>query len=309
MQANSLYRAENASSSFASDRMVMDHLQNSSVFREYKAAFENTIQLPLMLRQAGSFKTPMQGSRKLNPFCGLMAASNRTCAACLQLQQKIEDSATSEATTLECFAGLSESAVPIRVGNKVLGYLQTGQVLLRPASKAQFKRTTKLLADWKLTVDLVALEKAYFATRVITNEQYQSVVRLVAIFAQHLSSLSNQLSVQQASAESPQISKARQFIADHQSEDISLAQVSSAVSMSAFYFCKLFKKATGLTFTDYLARVRVEKVKQLLLNPHTRVSEAAFEAGFQSLSQFNRVFHRVEGEPPSEYREQLHGLK
>ena len=75
--------------------------------------------------------------------------------------------------------------------------------------------------------------------------------------------------------------------------------------MSAFYFCKSFRKATGLTFTDYVARVRVEKVKNLLLNPNKRVSEAAYEAGFQSLSQFNRVFRRVAGEPPSAYREKL----
>jgi AraC-like DNA-binding protein len=60
-----------------------------------------------------------------------------------------------------------------------------------------------------------------------------------------------------------------------------------------------------MTFTEYLARLRVEKVKQLLINPNKRVSEAAFEAGFQSLSQFNRVFLRVAGESPSFYRERL----
>jgi AraC-like DNA-binding protein len=68
----------------------------------------------------------------------------------------------------------------------------------------------------------------------------------------------------------------------------------------------MFKQATGLTFTDYLARVRVEKVKNLLLNPHKRISEAAFEAGFQSLSQFNRVFKKIEGLSPSDFRDQLH---
>ena len=65
--------------------------------------------------------------------------------------------------------------------------------------------------------------------------------------------------------------------------------------------------AEGVTFTDYVARARVEKTKQLLLNPNVRVSEAAYEAGFQSLSQFNRVFRRVEGQSPSAYREHLHG--
>lgn len=44
-------------------------------------------------------------------------------------------------------------------------------------------------------------------------------------------------------------------------------------------------------------------MKQLLLNPDKRVSEAAFEAGFQSLSQFNRVFLRLTGESPSAFRD------
>ena len=48
-------------------------------------------------------------------------------------------------------------------------------------------------------------------------------------------------------------------------------------------------------------------MKNLLLNPHKRVSEAAYEAGFQSLSQFNRVFRRIAGEAPSDYRQRLHG--
>jgi AraC-like DNA-binding protein len=61
-----------------------------------------------------------------------------------------------------------------------------------------------------------------------------------------------------------------------------------------------------LTFTSYLARVRVEKVKNLLLDPNRRVSEAAYDAGFQSLSQFNRVFKRIAGLSPSVYREALH---
>jgi len=45
----------------------------------------------------------------------------------------------------------------------------------------------------------------------------------------------------------------------------------------------------------------------MLLNPHTRISEAAYEAGFQSLSQFNRVFRRFAGESPTNYRTRIHG--
>ena len=142
-------------------------------------------------------------------------------------------------------------------------------------------------------------------TRVLKKTQYEAVLRLLTIFAQHLASFSNQLMVAAERVESPLAARAKLYITDHQHEEISLGQVAAAVNTSAFYFCKMFKQATGLTFTDYLARVRVEKVKNLLLNPHKRISEAAYEAGFQSLSQFNRVFRRVTGQAPTVWRDKL----
>jgi len=288
-------------------RDTVAHLQKSEIFREYQQAFQSITGLPLTVRAAGSFQPPLHGSKQINPFCALMAATNRSCAACLQLQQRIEDEAGDEPKTLECFAGLSESAVPIRLGERVLAYLQTGQVMLRRPSKERFRRTFRQLGKWGFSFDAKRLETAYLQTRVIARKQYDSALRLLAIFAQHLSTIGNQLVLKEAAAEAPAIAKARAFIAGHQGEDLSLADVARAVNMSAFYFCKIFKKETGLTFVDYLARLRVETVKLLLLNPHKRVSEAAYEAGFQSLSQFNRVFRRIAGEAPSTYRDRLHG--
>ena len=222
------------------------------------------------------------------------------------MQRKVEEEAKIEPMSLKCFAGLCDSAVPIRVGENLIAFLQTGQILLQKPSQAQFKRTTQQLIKWGTQVDLKKLEEAYFQTRVLTKQQYESIIRLLSIFAQHLSSLSNQLTVRDQTAESPTVSKARLYITEHQDEAISLNQVAQAVNMSAFYFCKTFKKSTGLTFTDYLARVRIEKVKNLLLNPHKRISEAAYEAGFQSLSQFNRVFRKIAGEAPTAYRDRIH---
>ena len=74
--------------------------------------------------------------------------------------------------------------------------------------------------------------------------------------------------------------------------------------VSTFCFCKMFK-ATGLTFTNYIARVRVEKAKNLLLNPHLRVSEIAYTVGFQSLTHFNRLFRKLTGESPTSFRDNV----
>lgn len=288
-------------------RALVAQLKRSQIFRDYEEAFRETTGLPFNLRAIEAFDLPHHEDPNENPFCALMATSNKSCAACLQLQKKVEDEARLEPKTLKCFAGLCDSAVPVRVGENLIAFLQTGQILLHTPTKEQFARTTRELLKWGTEVDLKRLEEAYFQTRVIKKKQYESILRLLTIFALHLSTLSNQLSVRKSAAELPAITRARLFIAEHQGDGLSLTQVASAVNMSAFYFCKTFKKATGMTFTGYLARVRVEKVKNLLLNPHRRVSEAAFEAGFQSLSQFNRVFRRIAGEAPSAYRERLHG--
>jgi AraC-like DNA-binding protein len=83
---------------------------------------------------------------------------------------------------------------------------------------------------------------------------------------------------------------------------VTLDEAAQAVNASTRHFCKIFKEATGVTFTDYLARIRVEKAKHLLQNPHLRVSEIAFETGFESISQFNRSFKRITGMSPTQFR-------
>lgn len=288
-------------------RALVAQLKRSQIFREYEQAFRETTGLPLALRPTEAFDLPHHGDPKENPFCALMSKSNHSCAACLQLQRRVEEEAQIEPKTLKCFAGMCDSAVPVRVGDNLIAFLQTGQILLHAPGKAEFAKATRELVKFGTEVDVKRLEEAYFQTRVITRKQYESILRLLTIFAQHLSAVSNQLMVERATAESPAVARARAYIGDKFAEEISLGEVSQVVNMSAFYFCKTFKKATGMTFTEYLARVRIEKVKNLLLNPHKRVSEAAYEAGFQSLSQFNRVFRRIAGESPSVYRERLYG--
>ena len=286
-------------------RALVEQLKRSEIFRDYEKAFRETTGLPFNLRAIESFDLPHHGDPKESPFCALMARSNQSCAACLQLQRRVEQEAQLEPKTLKCFAGLCDSAVPVRVGENLVAFLQTGQILLHQPNKQEFKKTTRELINYGVETDLKRLEEAYFQTRVLEKKQYEAVVRLLSIFAQHLSSLSNQLMVSAEQVESPMITRAKVFITDHQHEEISLRQVASSVNTSAFYFCKMFKQATGLTFTDYLARTRIEKVKNLLLNPHKRISEVAYEVGFQSLSQFNRVFRRVTGQSPTVWRAKL----
>ena len=107
-------------------------------------------------------------------------------------------------------------------------------------------------------------------------------------------------------AESGRIWKARNFIHEHSGEQLSLARVAKAADTSANYLSEKFKEAVGINFVKYVARARYEEAATLLGNSDLRVSEIAFAAGFQSLSQFNRVFKNLSGKSPSEYRAAVH---
>jgi AraC-like DNA-binding protein len=103
-------------------------------------------------------------------------------------------------------------------------------------------------------------------------------------------------------AEPVAIWKARKFIEQHSGEELSLSKVAKAGSISANHFSEKFKQVTGVNFVDYVARTRFEKASQLLLNSNLRISDIAFAVGFQSLSQFNRVFKKLSGQSPTEFR-------
>ena len=285
------------------NKQFVEKLTRSAIYRDYVRAFSTVTGMPLALRPIEHWQPALRGAPNENPFCELMARSNRVCAACLEVQRKLTEKTGDRSRTVTCFAGLSDSAVPIRVGDQLIGFLQTGQILLKQPTKFRFDRAARKLVEWGVDVDPGKAREAYFHTKVLTKKQYRSMLRLLEIFGRHLSILSNQIAMENPAAEPAAVTRAKQFIAQNQNNAICLATVAKAVNTSTFYFCKLFKRATGLTFTDYLARVRIEKAKTLLLDPNRRVSEVAYDIGFQSLTHFNRVFRKIVGRSPSSYRQ------
>lgn len=289
------------------DHTLLETLEASKVFREYEQAFTETTGMPMALRPVESWQLPLHGKRHEGPYCAYMSETSHACSACLQVQEKLSQGATEEPHTVVCRAGLCETAIPVRLGERLIGFLQTGQVFPKKPTEAQFELAVKAVAKTGAKVDRDRMREAYFATRVVPQKQQESATTLLKIFARYLSVLSNQVVVQRDNAEPPVITKAKQYIEEHHGEDLRLGQVAKAANASTFYFCKLFKKATGINFTDYLSRIRIEKSRNLLLNPNLRISEIAYEVGFQSLTHFNRMFKKLLGQSPTGYRNQLMG--
>lgn len=289
----------------AANHTLLERLSRSEIYKDYERAFNEATGLPLQLSPTDDWHLAHHGRRHENPFCAMLAKQNKTCAACLQTQHELAITAQNEARTVTCFAGLCETAVPLKAGDQLIGFLRTGEVLPQAPTAQGFAKVMRQLEKLGVKIDAGKLREAYFHSRVFTAKRYDAVLKLLQIFAQHLSLMVNQIVFRSENAEPPNIARAREYINEHHEEELSLSAVAQAAHMSTFYFCKQFKKATGLSFTEYLSRVRVEKAKEQLLKPHVRVSEVAYEVGFQSLTHFNRVFKKLNGESPTDYRTHL----
>src|SRR5437868_3901389 len=113
-------------------------LANSKLYQDYERAFCETTGLPVSLCPVESWQLPHHGKRNENGFCAMMAQKSRSCAACLQVQQEMATNAAVDPHTVTCHFGLCDSAVPVRSGENLIGFLQTGQVFRKKPTQAQF---------------------------------------------------------------------------------------------------------------------------------------------------------------------------
>ena len=98
------------------------------------------------------------------------------------------------------------------------------------------------------------------------------------------------------------IDRAKEYITLHYQKDISLDDVSREVDISPYYFSKLFKEATGENFIDYLTNMRIDKAKELLDNTDLSMKEICVEVGYSNPNYFSRIFKKIVGVTPTEYK-------
>ena len=286
------------------NKHLIETLLRSRLFRDYEKVFSKATGLALALRPLEYWQLEHHQKTNENRFCALLAERPATLAVCLQSHAEIIRHTGTMPCTETCPFGLTETSVPVRLGEKTVGFLRIGQVLRRSAIQSDKSRAAARLA--KCGVPFTGdIRKAWEATPVIPREKYGATVRLLGFFGEQLSGLINQIVLEEKNAEPPLVRKAREYIERHKMESLSLAAVAQASGASVFHFCKVFKKTTGMTFTEYVGRVRLEDAKTQLLNPSRRISEIAYDVGFQSLTQFNRMFKRIFGQSPTEFRTHL----
>jgi AraC-like DNA-binding protein len=197
----------------------------------------------------------------------------------------------------------SITVVPVWLGENIIGVLQTDRAAVQEPTNNHLAGHKKPVVNAALIKNSNGTSNAHIP--VFSRSRHEAMVHLLEIFSEQLSFYASQIAIRLNEREPYRVRVARTFISSHRADDINLADVAQATHVSTFYLCKIFKKATGLTFVEYRNRLRVESAKKMLLNPNLTVSEIAYTVGFQSLTQFNRLFRRVVGMAPTRFRSHL----
>ncbi|HSI85328.1 MAG: helix-turn-helix domain-containing protein [Candidatus Methylacidiphilales bacterium] len=284
---------------------LVARLADSELFRGYQESYSTATGMPLILLPLENVDLSFSESAHQNPFCRLMTKTSRLCAACLQMQNDLREKAFRVPATTMCVHGLCEAAVPVRNGEEVIGFFQTGQVFLKTPKEAEIERVLENVASLGLDIPSKALRKTYLRTLTIPQKQFSAMLQILVYFAETFSGKCSQLLVAESSFVHPIAVKAKAVIQQRYKEDISLSWIANQVHASPFHLCKVFREFVGMTFTDYLSRTRIEHAKELLVKRNLSVSEIAYEVGFRSLTHFNRCFKAIVGKSPTQYRKHI----
>lgn len=292
---------------------TLDRLRHNAAFLRYQQAFETAVGMPLWIEApaqpgggapVGTRECP---SEHINPFCQKIFWNDNPCQACLDAHNQLAASPNEKASTLECFAGLKVTAVPIWQGQRILGYLRTGQVFTKQPSAGDFTRVSAILQDDDDISgrDLEHLRGLYFQGPATDDDHYEAMVQLLVFFAEQLAAITSRQPAAHTAEWPDPVRKVTAFMQRRFEHDHPLDDLAQVAGLSAHHLCAVFKEAVGITMTEYLNRERIHQAKKRLLSRYARVSEVCLEVGFGSLSQFNRCFLRYAGESPTSYRQRV----
>jgi len=278
---------------------------NSSVVHQFQMAFTNATGLPVTLLP-GPVESCSHAPEPSGGFCIDGCLGPQSGQWCLRTLQGAERKAVSDHRRVQfkCPSGLMKILVPVWMGEKHLGSVLVGPFSLDSLNGKKLRELQQRLKKFGLEGETDRLKVSWNFSPVVARDKASAASELVHVFAQYLSESANSLCLEDAAQDSNLLKQVEACLEEFQDDAIESRDVARRLDLSPCHFCKLFKEQTGMTFSEYRVIRRVEKARQLLLDPTLRIGEVADACGFGSLPYFIRAFRRHQGCSPSQYRAQ-----
>ena len=203
-----------------------------------------------------------------------------------------------------CHAGLIDVYLPILLRGQHIATLCTGQFLIAKPTKKKFELIKTSVENYN--IDLKLLEDAYFKTKVISKKHIKDYTELMNLIVSYIFEVEDKIVFFKCANLSGSVSKAISFIENNYNKKVYIKDVAEHTCLSKYHFEHIFKKETGLTFVDYLNFYRITQAKKYLMEKS--ILTVCFDTGFNSVSNFYKIFKRYTGTSPRGYKNNLHYL-
>ncbi|MGA2245921.1 MAG: helix-turn-helix domain-containing protein [Verrucomicrobiota bacterium] len=278
-------------------------LAASPTVREQQVAFTCATGVPLTLSPASAHALA-EGT-----FCVKGCLGGHSGETCRHKLLQAEKRAVTRLGPVQysCPSGLVKILVPVFIGGGHAGILLAGPLALHALDAGRLEQLADRLEKAGLGGRAGQLQTTWRYSPRLSAAKCHAAETLLRMFAKYLEEAGKQYLQAQTVPPSPLLQKIEAFLGDGRDGQVSLKEVAACVNLSPCHFCAVFKKQTGLTFSRYRVRQRLAKARGLLADGARRISDVAFESGFESIPYFNRAFRQQFDCSPTEYRHRLSG--
>ena len=243
------------------------------------------------------------GDGMQNPLCRRIRTSETgsvRCTAC-DVGHSHKAGVQGKAILYKCHAGFFDMIIPIFVRGVHVASISSGQILTAPPSEEELGKLKARLDYLKLDDD--TFSRAYQAAPYMPKEKVKHMMSLLETFAVQLCESLDRIRELESRLERNELRKAKEFVAKNFSDpELGLVETAAYAGLSPAHFSHVFKQSTGISFTRYVQRARVDEAKQLLRRSEKTVTEICFCCGFNSVAHFIRVFRTQERTTPSGFK-------
>ena len=198
----------------------------------------------------------------------------------------------------QCHMGFWEAVVPLTIRGRAAGYLMFGQIRDSETGGARWAAIEKKLIGLGLPPETIqSMQRSYDEVSTLSYEKVRAIAKMLDIIARHIMDTDV---IHFYDTET--IVKAKAFIGQRINTAVTTKAVAGAVGLSPSHMGYLFKRETGETVSAYVADMRLRQAKRLLDETSRSIKEIAFDCGYADQNYFSRVFKKLTGMSPAEYR-------
>jgi len=287
--------------------LSFDQISNLAVIRQYYYLIWRLFGVNIALVSPDRQRSLALGAESWSPFCIKLRemGDEKYCLACDQKYLTIVGQQKRSLRYI-CWAGLREFIVPIILDGEILAFIQCGQVLDAPPTDENWSATCQILTGFGCN-DLPPKD-LYFSQRVILPQTQEDLMILLELFGNYIAYAQYQLLLAEASQKSRVEERALSFIRNHFSDPITLDDVAQAAYTSKRNLTRIFQTRTGMTVLGAIQEMRIAKACSLLQIGEMSCTQVAYDCGFGSVQQFDRVFQILRQCTPQTWRHRFKNL-